>query len=213
MLFQDSTLRRAPLFGAALAATLAIGCVPAGRSAQANFIPPTRPAQFSMSGIPWGISRDSVKSAIEPRGYNYNQTDEDGDLWFDGLLRFDGVVDNTPTRVFAFMASDSLVKLRVRLVTADENAFPVYDKARAELVKMYGKPQESTSEFAAGYARGKNEQQAISEGKAVVNTHWLIGSGRRQSHIGIYIDRDLVVVVDYEGPAWNREYLRRRRAE
>lgn len=205
MLLQYTTPRGARLVGLALATTLATGCVPPGSSAQANFIPPTRPAQFSMVGIPWGISRDSVKSVVEPRGYNYNRTDEDGDLWFDGMLL------NTPTRVFAYMAGDSLVKLRVRLVTEDANAFPVYDKARAELVKLYGKPQESTSEFAPGYALGKNEQQAISEGKAVVNSHWLIGSGRRQSHVGIYIERDLVVVVDYEGPAWNREYVRRRR--
>lgn len=206
MLHQNSTPRGARLLGLALATTLATGCVPPGSGAQANFIPPTRPAQFSMAGIPWGISRDSVKSVVEPRGYNYNRTDEDGDLWFDGMLL------NTPTRVFAYMAGDSLVKLRVRLVTEDANAFPVYDKARAELVKLYGKPQESTAEFAPGYARGKNEQQAVSEGKAVVNSHWLIGSGSRQSHVGIYIERDLVVVVDYEGPAWNREYVRRRRA-
>jgi hypothetical protein len=207
MLLQTHSPRAARLFGIALAATLATGCVPASRSAEANFIPPTRPAQFSMAGIPWGIAGDSVKSVIEPRGYNYNRTDEDGDMWFDGMLL------NTPTRVFAYMAGDSLVKLRVRLVTEDANAFPVYDKAHAELVKLYGRPQESTAEFAPGYARGKNEQEAISEGKAVVNSHWLIGSGRRQAHVGIYIERDLVVVVDYEGPAWNAEYLRRRRAE
>lgn len=206
MLHHNTTHHGTRLLGLALATTLVIGCVPAGRSAQANFIPPTRPAQFSMVGIPWGIPGDSVKGAVEPRGYNYNRTDEDGDMWFDGMLL------NTPTRVFAYMAGDSLVKLRVRLVTEDANAFAVYDKARAELVKLYGKPQESTSEFAPGYARGKNEQQAISEGKAVVNSHWIIGSGKRQSHVGIYIERDLVVVVDYEGPSWNREYLRRRRA-
>lgn len=184
----------------------ATACVPSARNSGPAFIPPTRPAQFSMVGIPWGVTGDSVKALIEPRGYNYNITDEDGDMWFDGVLL------NTPTRVFAFMGQDSLVKLRVRLITADENALAVYEKARAELVKLYGKPQETNADYTAPFVKGKNDEEAVRQGKAVINTHWLIGTGKRQSHVAVMVDRELVVVVDYEGPAWNREYLRRARA-
>lgn len=197
------SLRRAGL--AFLLAISTAGCVPGGRGPQPAFLPPTRPAQFSMQGIPWGVSSDSVKALIEPRGYNYNITDDDGDMWFDGMLL------NTPTRVFAFMGTDSLVKIRVRLITADENAFPVYEKARAELIKLYGRPQETNEDYTAPFVKGKNDMQAVSEGKAAINTHWIVGSGRRETHVAVTIDRDLVVVVDYEGPAWNREYLKRRR--
>lgn len=181
------------------------GCAASGSSAP-QFIPPTRPAQFSMVGVPWNISRDSTTALIEPRGYNFNSADGDGDMWFDGVLL------NTPTRLFAFMAGDTLVKIRVRLVTADENALAVYAKARAELEKLYGKPQESTEEYTAPYAKGKNEQAAIKAGKATINAHWTVGTGRRQTHVSIFVPKELVVVIDYDGPAWNREYLKRRRA-
>lgn len=200
----DAPLVSRPVRTAA-ALLLTIGAAACASAPAPKFIPPTRPAEFSMVGIPWSIGRDSLTSLIEPRGYNYNSTDEDGDMWFDGVLL------NTPTRVFAFMAGDSLVKLRVRLITADENALSVYAKARAELVKLYGKPRESAEEFTPPYAKGQNEQAAVKAGKATINAHWLIGSGRRQSHVAVLVTRELVVVVDYEGPGWNREYLKRQR--
>lgn len=159
-----------------------------------------------MVGMPWSISRDSTAALIEPRGYNYNSTDADGDMWFDGVLL------NTPTRLFAFMAGDSLVKVRLRLITADENALTVFARAKAELVKLYGQPTESSEEFSPPYAKGKNEEAAVKAGKATINAHWTVGTGRRQTHVSLFVPKELVVVIDYDGPAWNREYLKRRRA-
>ena len=199
-------LRSARASVVALLVTLAAGGCAGSRSAAPDFIPPTRPAQFSMVGMPWDVSRDSTTALIEPRGYNFNSTDGDGDMWFDGVLL------NTPTRLFAFMAGDSLVKIRLRLVTPDENALAVYAKARAELVKLYGQPQESAEEFSPPYAKGKNAEAAVKSGKATINAHWTVGTGRRRTHVSVFVPKDLVVVIDYEGPGWNREYVKRRRA-
>jgi hypothetical protein len=190
---------------ASLTLMLVVGAGACAATPAARFLPPSQPAQFSMVGIPWNIARDSVTALIEPRGYNYNSTDDDGDMWFDGVAL------NTPTRLFAFMAGDTLVKLRMRLITADEKAFPTYARARAELVKLYGQPRESTEEYDAPFVKGQNEQEAVKAGKATINAHWTVGSGRRQSHVAIHMLQDLVVVVDYDGPAWNKEYLRRAR--
>lgn len=203
MLHAPHFSRRATNASLTILAALSLGACASAASAP-KFVPPTRPAQFSMTGVAWQVGRDSLTALLEDRGYNYNSTDKDGDMWFDGVLL------GTPARLFAFMAGDSLVKMRIRLVTADEDALPVYAKARAELLKLYGAPSESAREFAAPYAKGGNEEAAVKQGKAKINTHWLIGTGRRQSHVAIEVQRDLVVVIDYEGPGWNREYLKRR---
>lgn len=156
-----------------------------------------------MAGIPWGIGRDSIAAVMESRGYNLNRTDDDGDMWFDGMLR------GIPTRVFAFMASDSLVKLRMRVITRDEQALAMYDTLRSELIKQYGAPEESARAFQPPYAKGKGEQDAVRAGKASIRSHWLTGSGSRKSHVAVRVERELVVVIDHEGPSWNREYRRR----
>ncbi|HZF67161.1 MAG TPA: hypothetical protein VEZ47_03895 [Gemmatirosa sp.] len=179
-----------------------------------EFLPPSRPAQFSFGGIPWGIRADSVTALVEPRGYNFNSPDGDGDLLYDGVLL------RTPTRVLAFLTPEQrLVKFRVVMITPDEQALAVYRAARAELVKQYGAPREVVESAPAAGAEAKEEAKrnaralaAIKQGKARQEAHWLVGDGMRQSHVAIGITERLVVSVDYEGPAWDREKLRRHRA-
>ena len=181
----------------------AMGCASGSKAA---FVPPSRSADFSLAGIPWGIAADSVTALIEPRGYNYNKADNDGDLWYDGVLY------RTPTRVFAFMAQKKLVKFRVVINTPDENAITMYQKARAELVSMYGQPKETIEEYEAPYAKGDNKQlKAFRDKKAVMRTYWL-PSGSRTSQVSIEVANNLAVLVDYESPAWNKESVRRRQS-
>jgi hypothetical protein len=182
-------------------AAVAAACASSG----ASFMPPTRPAEFSLAGVPWGIRPDSVTSLIEPRGYNYNRTDEDGDMWFDGTLF------QTPTRLYAFIGADQLVKFRMVILTEDPDALPVYENVRTELTKRFGAPKETIERFQAPYKKGDNrEMEAIRAGKATVETYWLAPSGR-MSHVAVSVTNELVVVVDYDGPAWERESLRRRK--
>jgi hypothetical protein len=173
-------------------------------SGGASFVPPSRPAEFSLSGIPWGIAPDSVTELMMPRGYNYNKTDDEGDLWYDGILY------HTPTRVFALMGQQKLVKFRVVINTPDENAITMYRNARAELVRQYGQPKETIEEYEAPYAKGDNKQiKAFKDKKALMRTYWL-PTGSRTSLVAVEVSNNLAVVVDYETPAWDRESVRRR---
>ena len=185
----------------ALALSLA-GCAPK----RATFVAPSRPAEFSLAGVPWGVSADSVSALMPARGYAYNKTDEDGDLWFDGrLFRW-------PSRVYAFMGQQRLVKFRVLINTPDENAIATYQTARAELIKQYGQPRETTEEYDAPYAKGDGKSmKAVKEGKARMETYW-IPSGSRTSHVSIEVTSNLAVLVDYDSPAWDKEMVRRRNA-
>jgi hypothetical protein len=189
---------------AALILIVISACATAGNS----FLPPSRPAEFSLAGVPWGIAADSVTTLVEPRGYNFNRVDEDGDMWFDGMLF------QTPTRLFAFIGTERLVKFRMVILTEDEDALSVYQTARAELAKQFGAPRETVERFQAPYRKGDNkEMEAIRSGKATVATYWLPPASARMSHVSVSVTDELVVVVDYEGPAWERESLRRRKGQ
>ena len=178
-----------------------------GPTARTKFLPPSRPAEFSLGALPWGAQVDSVTSVLEPRGYNYNATDADGDLFYDGVLY------RAPTRLFAFMSEQRLVKVRVFINTPDEDALSVYRTVRAELTRQYGAPKETIEEFRAPYRKGDaKELEAIRSGKAAMETHWLASPGAHTPHVAARVTEKLIVVVDYDGPAWEREALRRRRA-
>lgn len=200
--------RLAPLAHVVLGLTLAgtvSACAPAARAPE--FLPPSRPAQFSLAGIPWGIRGDSVTALVEPRGYNFNRADADGDLLYDGVLM------RTPTRVLAFLTPEQkLVKFRVVMLTPDEDALSTYQAARAELTRLYGAPSETIEAYAPPYTKQSPKTlEAIRRGKGTLRTHWLVGEGTRRSHVAVGVTERLVVTVDYEGPAWDREQLRRAR--
>jgi hypothetical protein len=146
-----------------------------------------------------------VTALVTPRGYNYNKADNDGDLWYDGVLY------RAPTRIYAFMAQQQkLVKFRVLINTPDANAVTTYQNARAELVKQYGQPRETIEEYEAPYAKGDNKQiQAFKDKKATMRTYWL-PTGSRTSRVSIGVTPQLTVIVDYESSAWDRESVRRR---
>ena len=173
----------------------------------ASFVPPSRPAEFSLAGIPWGISGDSVTSLVERRGYNLNRTDDDGDMWFDGVLY------HSPTRVYAFMAEEKLVKFRQHIGSPDEDVMTVYRTARTELVRQYGAPKETVDYFKPPYKKGDSrELEALRSGKAEMYTYWLLNHGGRESVVSVRLTNELTVVVDYEGPSWQRESVKRRRS-
>lgn len=188
------------------AAVLLVGTA-ACASGGASFVPPSRPAQFSLAGIPWGIAGDSVTSLVERRGYNLNRTDEDGDMWFDGVLY------HSPTRIYAFMAGERLVKFRQHIGSPDEDVMTVYRTARTELIKQYGAPKETVEYYKPPYQKGDSrELEALKAGKAEMYTYWLLDQGGRESMVSVRLTDELTVLVDYEGPSWQRESVKRRRS-
>ena len=129
-----------------------------------------------------------------------------------GLLWYDGMLWQAPTRIYGFMAEQKLVKLRVFISTPDEDALTVYQNARAELIKQYGAPKETIERFQAPYRKGDDKTvEAVRAGKAQFQSYWLPSAAARMSHVAVYVTPDLGVVVDYVGPAWERESLRRRK--
>lgn len=189
-----------------VALALTSGCAP--RATGLPFLPPSRPAEFSLAGIPWGIGADSVRALMEPRGYNFNSVDSDGDLVFDGMLM------RMPTRVYAFMGEERLVRFRVAMMTPDPDAIPTYARARTELVKRYGAPKETIEEYEAPYAKGDGRaEEAVAKGKATIRSYWIVGQGARQQHIAVGVTDRLTVLIDYDGPTWEKESVRRRRGE
>ncbi|HEY2067480.1 MAG TPA: hypothetical protein VGG84_16105 [Gemmatimonadaceae bacterium] len=186
---------------------LALGLIAAGACATGHgnsFVPPSRPAEFSLTGIPWGISADSVTELMSPRGYNYNKTDDDGDLWYDGVLY------RTATRVYAFMGQQKLTKFRMVINTPDEEAVATYQKVRAELIRQYGQPKETVEEYEPPYTKGDARLiNAFKEKKAAMRTYWL-PTGTRTSLVAVAVSNNLAVVVDYETTAWDKESVRRR---
>jgi hypothetical protein len=188
--------------GVAALLLLATACASRGPS----FVPPSRPADFSLAGIPWGISGDSVTSLIERRGYNFNRTDNDGDMWFDGVLY------HSPTRLYAFMAEEQLVKFRVHIGSPDADVTTVYENARAELIRQYGRPRETIETYRAPYTKGDGKQlEAARAGKANIATYWVLNDRARESVVAVRLTEELTVVVDYEGPTWQKESVKRRR--
>lgn len=195
-----------PSFSRTRLLALCVAVAPLGgcMTGHTQFLPPTRPAEFSLAGVRWGVKHDSVTAFIEPHGYNFNRLDSDGDMWFDGVLY------GKPTRIYAFMASDQLVKLRVFISTPDDSALAVYNRARAELVKEYGMPKETVERYDAAYAKGPKEK-AIRAKKGVVLSYWMPKGNT--PYVSVEVTPDLVVIVDYDGPGWERESLRRRKAD
>ncbi len=192
---------RSRLAIASLTLLSAAACMSAGG---AQFLPPSRPAEFSLASVPWGVKADSVTALIEPRGYNFNRVDKDGDLWYDGVLY------GAPTRIYAFMGGEKanarLVKMRVVISTPDESALTTYQRVRTELAKQYGTPKETVEQYDA---KGATKEKAIRSKKADVHTYWLPGG--RMAYVSVQVTEQLMVVVDYDGPAWERESLRRRK--
>jgi hypothetical protein len=125
---------------------------------------------------------------------------------------YDGLLYRTPTRIFAFMGQQKLVKFRMVIYTPDERAIATYQNARAELLKQYGQPRETVEEYEAPYAKGDSRQlKAFKDKKATMRTDWL-PKGTRTPHVAIFITSNLTVVVDYESSAWDKESVRRRQS-
>jgi hypothetical protein len=111
------------------------------------------------------------------------------------------------------MGGEKLVKFRVFINTPDEGAIAAYQEARAELVKQFGQPKATVEKYDAPYKKGDNKQlEAIRARKATIETYWLPGPNARMSYVAVSVTDNLVVVIDYEGPTWERESLRRRKA-
>ncbi|HEX3159922.1 MAG TPA: hypothetical protein VHQ45_15495 [Gemmatimonadaceae bacterium] len=164
-------------------------------------VPAVAHAQETFAGLRFGQGVAQVKSTLAGRGYAFEKVDEDGDLHFNGTIQDQRAI------VFAMMQADgTLGRVQVSLVTADEDAIPVYELVLADLVGKYGVPEKVFDFYEPPFANGDgHEARAIQQGKGHRTAFW------ETPNIMVSVSRNLTVGVHYEGPAWDAEVARRTR--
>lgn len=160
--------------------------------------------RYTFASIPWGVSDSTVTATLAVAGFAFSREDEDGDLWYEGSLR------GEHARIIALMTSErQLAKLLVDLITADEDAVPVYRQLRDQVLgSRYGEPQRSDEIFVSPYEAGEGmEEAALRDGKARFVAIW--GDFDGDDYVGISITDILTVHLEYTSPLWGAELARR----
>jgi hypothetical protein len=88
---------------------------------------------YRFMDIPWGTSRDEVRTRLAGHGLTTIERDEDGDD------QYQGRVDGRDAGVAAMFSGDSLVKLVVVLLAPDPNG-GLYEAQRQTIAAAYGPP-------------------------------------------------------------------------
>ena len=165
---------------------------------------PAAAQKYTFADIPFGADDAAVTAGMQKIGFDFQEKDEAGDLQFKGKLRGEDAV------VWAIMTPERrLAKLMVTLVTADEDAIPIFREMRDKvLTPKYGKPGTSHELYREPYAEGDGHaEEAISEGKAIFLAYW--GDMDADDFLGVMIGEQLVVKVEYSSPLWTAENKRR----
>ena len=114
----------------------AIETTPMGSSATAAAaMAPAAPVlgEYRFMDIPWGSSREEVRTRLSGHGLTSIERDEDGDD------QYQGRVDGRDAGVAAMFSGDSLVKLVVVLLAPDPNG-GLYEMQRQTIATAYGPP-------------------------------------------------------------------------
>jgi len=89
--------------------------------------------EYRFVDIPWGTSREEVRTRLSGHGLTSIERDEDGDD------QYQGRVDGRDAGVAAMFSGDSLVKLVVVLLAPDPNG-GLYEMQRQTIAIAYGPP-------------------------------------------------------------------------
>jgi len=89
--------------------------------------------EYRFVDIPWGTSREEVRTRLSGHGLTSIERDEDGDD------QYQGRVDGRDAGVAAMFSGDSLVKVVVVLLAPDPNG-GLYEMQRQTIASAYGPP-------------------------------------------------------------------------
>ena len=89
--------------------------------------------EYRFMDIPWGTSREEVRTRLAGHGLTSIERDEDGDD------QYQGRVDGRDAGVAAMFSGESLVKLVVVLLSPDPNG-GLYETQRQTIASAYGPP-------------------------------------------------------------------------
>lgn len=163
----------------------------------------TPPAEghYQFANIPWGSPDSVVTARLDDAGFTFTQKDEDGDLWYEGILK------GQKTDVIAFMTPERRVAYIVlNLETADDDAIPMFRKIRdGVLTTRYGAPAANTDTLQS--SADSVQEQSIRDGEGTLATVW--GNPDGDDYLGIMITDNLTVRIEYCSPLWTAENARR----
>jgi hypothetical protein len=161
-------------------------------------------ATYVFADIPWDSNQAKASAILSAKGFKTLPVDKEGDVPFSGTLlghRALGV---------AFFADGKLVKVSVGILTRGEKARAIYRELQETLVQKYGAPTDMFEEFESPFSKGDGlEDTAIKSGKATIATGW---EGPNEGGLLLDINKEMIVRVIYEGPAWLAE-MRNRKAQ
>lgn len=156
------------------------------------------------ANLVWGNTSLQVKAHLGDKGYELNESDKSS---IGPLLFFKGSVANEDAIIACFFsASDQLLKVLVRLTTADDAAINKFRSLQTSLGKKYGKPKSQyVDEFLSPYEKGDGyAEQAVKMGKGFYNIFWANG-------VALAVTKTLDVDVTYEGPNWEEAVKKARK--
>lgn len=135
--------------------------------------------EYRFMDIPWGTSRDEVRSKLAGHGLTSIERDEDGDD------QYQGRVDGRDAGVAAMFSGDSLVKLVVVLLTPDPNG-ALYEAQRQTIAAAYGPPARQKGPTTIWPDRGGSLVWVTMSTDRHVTVHfessaWPAESGRRKN--------------------------------
>jgi hypothetical protein len=157
-----------------------------------------RAEQPTFADIRWGAPQDEVRKQLALKGFTSGALDKDGDVKFEGNLV------GHKTKGFALFADGKVAKITVRIITPNNKAIDTYRSMKDVLSKKYGKPSSDYEFFKKPYYDGDGyETQAIRVGKATFSSFW-------GSALSLEIHESLVVQLNYESEAWEKESDKRK---
>lgn len=161
------------------------------------------------AGIKWGSSPRMVVDKLKELGFTVpNTKDATGSPAIhldDGVLfAREGRLNMEKAQVAAIFKDNKLLKVRVVLLTDDNDAIPKYVDMRKFFTEKHGVPETDVFQFTSPYYAGDGyEQQAIKLEKAKIYAVW-------GTYLSLEITKALTIGISYESPEWKAESDRRK---
>jgi hypothetical protein len=178
-----------------------------GTVAAADEPPKLAGTAATFAGVPWGSAPDTIHSTLAQRGYQFAETDGDGDLVFSGK--------SGATNVDVFEVLDpahKLVKSLIVIHPAANDLIDVFHSVGKALTDKFGAPSAVYEEYSGTHTGAKTDDDrraAIAAGDATLASFWFYADG---SVTYAQVAKELTIQVSYESPRWTAEAARRKAA-
>jgi thioredoxin 1 len=154
--------------------------------------------------IPWGSDPTSVQNSLTSVGYEYVETDSEGDMLFHGIVL------GYPSHIRELFSVDrELAKTAIFVKAPEPDCRETYNEAVRVFEEKYGKRKFQFHNYEYPYNDGTGDQYfdvAMNNGKAKFASGWGFSPERSTGGIVINICRDLTICISYESGVWEDVY-------